>query len=145
MVGPDGEVIRIIGTLSDVTEGKVAEERLLHDAVHDNPHRPAQTASCSSTGSRAALTFAGNDPRLRPTVFCIDVDRFKQINEGRGPVGRRLDPADAVAAAVAPAQAAGQRSPGSRATSSRPSCCRRTIPTRPLRSPTCCAVRSRPR
>ena len=83
VVGPDGEVIRVIGTLSDVTEGKVAEERLLHDAVHDNltglPNR-----ELFFDRLEAALTFAGNDPRLRPTVFCIDVDRFKQINEGVG-------------------------------------------------------------
>ena len=32
----------------------------------------------------AALTYAQNDPRLRPTVFCIDIDRFKQINETVG-------------------------------------------------------------
>ena len=83
VVGPDGEVIRIIGTLSDVTEGKVAEERLLHDAVRDNltglPNR-----ELFFDRLEAALTFAGNDPRLRPTVFCIDVDRFKRINEGVG-------------------------------------------------------------
>ena len=58
VVGPDGEVIRIIGTLSDVTEGKVAEERLLHDAVHDNltglPNR-----ELFFDRLEAALTFAG--------------------------------------------------------------------------------------
>ncbi len=83
VVGPDGEVIRIIGTLSDITEAKVAEERLLHDAVHDNltglPNR-----ELFFDRLEAALTFAQNDPRLRPTVFCIDVDRFKQINESVG-------------------------------------------------------------
>ena len=36
VVGSDGEVIRLVGTLTDVTEFKTAEERLLHDAVHDN-------------------------------------------------------------------------------------------------------------
>ncbi len=36
VVGADGEVVRIVGTLGDVTEAKIAEERLLHDAVHDN-------------------------------------------------------------------------------------------------------------
>src|ERR1700691_4198377 len=36
VVGSDGEVIRLVGTLTDVTESKTAEERLLHDAVHDN-------------------------------------------------------------------------------------------------------------
>ena len=83
VVGPDGEVIRIIGTLSDVTEGKMAEERLLHDAVHDNltglPNR-----ELFYDRLEAALTFASNDPNLRPTVLCIDIDRFKQINEGIG-------------------------------------------------------------
>ena len=83
VVGADGEVIRVIGTLSDVTEGKMAEERLLHDAVHDNltglPNR-----ELFFDRLEAALAFAANDARLRPTVFCIDVDRFKQINEGVG-------------------------------------------------------------
>ena len=36
VVGSDGEVVRLVGTLTDVTEYKTAEERLLHDAVHDN-------------------------------------------------------------------------------------------------------------
>src|SRR6202012_396350 len=36
VVGSDGEVVRLVGTLTDVTETKTAEERLLHDAVHDN-------------------------------------------------------------------------------------------------------------
>ena len=83
VVGPEGDVIRVIGTLSDITEGKVAEERLLHDAVHDNltglPNRELFLDRLE-----AALAFAANDPRLRPTVFCIDIDRFKQINESVG-------------------------------------------------------------
>ena len=83
VVGPDGEVVRVIGTLSDVTEAKIAAERLLHDAVHDNltglPNR-----ELFFDRLEAALTFAANDPRLRPSVFCIDVDRFKQINESVG-------------------------------------------------------------
>ena len=37
VVGPDGEVVRIVGTLSPTSPtARVAEERLLHDAVHDN-------------------------------------------------------------------------------------------------------------
>ncbi len=83
VVGPEGEVIRVIGTLSDITEGKVAEERLLHDAIHDNltglPNR-----QLFFDRLEAALAFAGNDQRLRPAVFCIDVDRFKKINESVG-------------------------------------------------------------
>ena len=36
LIGTDGEVLRCVGTLLDVTEERTAEARLLHDAVHDN-------------------------------------------------------------------------------------------------------------
>ena len=37
VVGPDGEVVRIVGTLSRRhRRARTREERLLHDAVHDN-------------------------------------------------------------------------------------------------------------
>ena len=36
VVSADGEVVRVVGSLADVTELKSAEERMLHDAVHDN-------------------------------------------------------------------------------------------------------------
>lgn len=35
-IGRDGEVSRIVGTLTDVTEEKVSQERLLYDAVYDS-------------------------------------------------------------------------------------------------------------
>jgi len=83
VVGVDGEVIRIVGTLSDVTEEKTSEERLLHDAVHDNltglPNR-----ELFFDRLEAALTFAQTDPRIRPTVICIDIDSFRQVNESIG-------------------------------------------------------------
>ncbi len=36
IVGSDGEVMRCSGTIADITDQKLAEERLLHDAVYDN-------------------------------------------------------------------------------------------------------------
>ena len=36
VIGDDNEVVRIAGTLADVTEARQAQERILHDAVHDN-------------------------------------------------------------------------------------------------------------
>ncbi len=36
MLGAEGDVVRVIGALADVTETKAAEERILHDAIHDN-------------------------------------------------------------------------------------------------------------
>ena len=37
VVGSDGEVSRVVGTLTDVTEAKNAEERLLHDFGERRP------------------------------------------------------------------------------------------------------------
>lgn len=83
VIGSDGEVIRCVGTLVDVTEQKKSEERLLHDAVHDNltglPNRELFMNRLD-----AILSIAKIDERLKPSVFVIDIDRFKQVNEGLG-------------------------------------------------------------
>ncbi len=82
VVGADGEVIRVIGTLSDVTESKTSEERLLQDAVHDNltglPNR-----ELFFDRLEAALLHA-RDGRASPTVITIDLDRFRQVNDTVG-------------------------------------------------------------
>src|SRR5262249_39726713 len=78
VVGSDGEVVRLVGTLTDVTEFKTAEERLLHDAVHDNltglPNRELFLDRL-----QAALGFIRADGAIRPTVMIIDLDRFRQV------------------------------------------------------------------
>jgi diguanylate cyclase (GGDEF)-like protein/PAS domain S-box-containing protein len=83
VVGSDGEVIRLVGTLTDVTEFKTAEERLLHDAVHDNltglPNRELFLDRLE-----AVLGLAKADTAIKPTVIVIDVDRFKQVNDSVG-------------------------------------------------------------
>jgi len=83
VVGSDGEVVRLVGTLTDVTEFKTAEERLLHDAVHDNltglPNRELFLDRLE-----AVLSFAKADTTIRPTVMVIDLDRFKQVNDSVG-------------------------------------------------------------
>ena len=83
VVGSDGEVVRLVGTLTDVTEFKTAEERLLHDAVHDNltglPNRELFLDRL-----QAVLGLAKADAALRPTVMVIDLDRFKQVNDSVG-------------------------------------------------------------
>ncbi|MGB7467552.1 MAG: EAL domain-containing protein, partial [Candidatus Acidiferrum sp.] len=83
VVGSDGEVIRLVGTLTDVTEAKTAEERLLHDAVHDNltglPNRELFLDRLD-----AVLSFAKTDSALKATVMVIDLDRFKQVNDSVG-------------------------------------------------------------
>jgi diguanylate cyclase (GGDEF)-like protein/PAS domain S-box-containing protein len=83
VVGDDEQVVRVVGTLSDVTDARKAEERLLHDAVHDNltglPNRELFFDRLD-----AALVFSRSDETLRPTVLAINLDRFKQVNQSVG-------------------------------------------------------------
>ena len=83
VVGSDGEVLRLVGTITDVTEFKNAEERLLHDAVHDNltglPNRELFVDRLEGV-----LALAKADPEIKPTVIVIDLDRFKQVNDSVG-------------------------------------------------------------
>jgi diguanylate cyclase (GGDEF)-like protein/PAS domain S-box-containing protein len=83
VVGSDGEVVRLVGTLTDVSDFKKAEERLLFDAVHDNltglPNR-----ELFLDRMEAAFAYARSDPQIRPSVLVIDLDRFKQVNDSVG-------------------------------------------------------------
>jgi len=83
VVGSDGEVIRCVGTMVEITEQKKAEERLLHDAVHDNltglPNR-----ELFMNRLEAIISVARTEDKIQPTVFVIDIDRFKQVNDGLG-------------------------------------------------------------
>ena len=83
VIGSDGEVIRCVGTMVDVTEQKKSEERLLHDAVHDNltglPNR-----ELFMNRLEAIISIARTEEKVRPTVFVVDIDRFKQVNDGLG-------------------------------------------------------------
>jgi diguanylate cyclase (GGDEF)-like protein/PAS domain S-box-containing protein len=82
VVGADGEVVRVIGTLSNVTESKTSEERLLQDAVHDNltglPNRELFFDRLET-----ALLLA-HDNQNPPTIIAIDLDRFRQVNDTVG-------------------------------------------------------------
>ena len=83
VVSADGEVVRVIGSLSDVTELKSAEERMLHDAVHDNltglPNRELFTDRLG-----AAIHLAQKPGGAAPTVMVIDVDEFQSVNDSYG-------------------------------------------------------------
>ena len=117
VVGSDGEVVRLVGTLTDVTEFKTAEERLLHDAVHDNltglPNRQLFIDRLE-----AVLAFAKSDPAIRADR---GGDRSRPLQAGqrfRRHRGRRLDPADAWRAGSAGCSSRRTRWRGSPATSS---------------------------
>ncbi len=83
IVGADGEVMRCSGTIADITDQKLAEERLLHDAVNDNltglPNRQILLDRLESTLTRARV-----EQLPAPTVIIFDLDNFKEVNAGFG-------------------------------------------------------------
>jgi diguanylate cyclase (GGDEF)-like protein/PAS domain S-box-containing protein len=78
-----GQVTRVVGTINDVTESKMAEERLLRDAVHDHltglPNRQLLLDRID-----AALAFAEGEGRLKPALIVVDLDRFRIVNDALG-------------------------------------------------------------
>ena len=79
IVGADGEVVRCSGTIADITDSKLGEERLLHDSVHDNltglPNRQIFLDRLDS-----ALLRQRSERIAGPTVIVIDLDNFKRVN-----------------------------------------------------------------
>jgi diguanylate cyclase (GGDEF)-like protein/PAS domain S-box-containing protein len=79
-VDAKGDPIRITGSLSDITERRKAQERLIHDALHDSltelPNRALfmdRLAQC--------LGQLARDPAHGCAVLFIDIDRFKLVND----------------------------------------------------------------
>lgn len=83
VLGSNGEIIRCVGTIVDVTEPKNSVERLLSDALHDNltglPNRQLFLDRLQSI-----LSIASSSDNVRPTVMAIDIDRYKQVNDALG-------------------------------------------------------------
>ncbi|HWI73767.1 MAG TPA: EAL domain-containing protein [Baekduia sp.] len=76
----EGRALRITGSLSDITDRRVAEQRLVHDALHDSltglPNRVLfmdRLAQC--------VTHLERDPAYGCALLYVDVDRFKLVND----------------------------------------------------------------
>ena len=77
------DVSRILGTLTDITEAKIAEERILHDAIHDSlTGLPNRRLLLDRLDMLLKITVAGLP--IRPTVVAIDIDRFRDANAAIG-------------------------------------------------------------
>jgi diguanylate cyclase (GGDEF)-like protein len=78
-----GKAYRLAGSQSDITERKRAEEKVLHDALHDAltglPNRTLFIDRLSQ-----AMAFQQRRSDYRFAVLMLDVDRFKTINESLG-------------------------------------------------------------
>jgi diguanylate cyclase (GGDEF)-like protein/PAS domain S-box-containing protein len=83
----DGMAIRMAGSLTDVTQRKLAEEQLQHEAFHDAltglPNRALFMDRLAQALARArARAQRGAHPHF--AVLFLDVDRFKVVNDGLG-------------------------------------------------------------
>jgi diguanylate cyclase (GGDEF)-like protein/PAS domain S-box-containing protein len=85
VVNRDGEVIRIVGSLLDVTAVHTTQDRLLHDAIHDHltglPNRRLLLDRLETSLINARHGGAG---ARKPALILLDIDRFKQVNESVG-------------------------------------------------------------
>ena len=82
--------LRIDSTLSDITQRKQAEERLIHNAMHDHLTGLPNRASIVERLERA-LQRSKTEDKFQFALLFIDFDRFKLINDSLGhAVGDRL-------------------------------------------------------
>ena len=105
----DRRNLRCVGLLREITDGKRAQERLLHNAVHDSlsglPNRELFLDRLAIAAKRATL-----EPLIRPSLLFVDIDKFKTANAAFGLVvgdsllltvarrlGRNLGPQDTLA------------------------------------------------
>jgi diguanylate cyclase (GGDEF)-like protein/PAS domain S-box-containing protein len=75
----DRRHLRCVGLLREATDAKRAQERLLHNAVHDSltglPNRELFLDRLATAAKRATL-----EPLVRPSLLFIDIDKFKAAN-----------------------------------------------------------------
>ena len=83
ITGQGLRAVRCIGTLSDVTNAKIAEERLLEDAVYDMVTGLPNRALFADRLSRAIEAAANREP-TGLFVLLLDLDRFKMVNDAMG-------------------------------------------------------------
>jgi diguanylate cyclase (GGDEF)-like protein len=83
VLGGDGQVNRIVGTLQDVNEDRASRDRLLHDAVHDSLTGLPNKQLFLDRLERA-LVRARMPNGIKPAVFLVDIDRFMDLEERVG-------------------------------------------------------------
>jgi len=77
-----GSVLEVLTVLRDVTDEAVAEERLFHDALHDELTELPNRALLLDR-LKAALSRSAREQRQIAVLFC-DLDGFKEVNDTGG-------------------------------------------------------------
>ena len=78
---PAGTVIGIVGIGRDITERKLADERIRYLATHDSL---TELPNRTSFSERINALIAAADSRTRFAVLFVDLDHFKLINDTLG-------------------------------------------------------------
>ncbi len=79
----DGVAVRLVGSLTDITERRRLEEQLRHDAHYDAlTDLPNRTLFLERLDR--ALTRAKGEPDVRSAVLWLDLDGFKVVNDSLG-------------------------------------------------------------
>lgn len=82
VVGDDGSVQNYVGVFSDISDVKAAEDKLIHQTLHDNMTGLPNRILYRDRLMQAIAQARRNDTKL--AIFFLDVDHFKVINDAHG-------------------------------------------------------------
>lgn len=85
VISSDQTITHCIGTLLNITEQKISEERLLKDAIYDNLTR-LPNRQLLLDRIQKLIYLANIHKNIQPVIFVIDFDNFQKINQTHGTI-----------------------------------------------------------